>query len=430
MNKRQKEVAQHHLDAEKKVLKELEKQYKTALDDINKKIAILQSDELTQSRIYRLEHQHALKAQVQAVLDKLHSDEYGTISQFLTNTYGDAWVGTAYDLFGWGVPIIMPVDPAEAVKAIQTDSQINGTLYDALGVDVKRLKKSISGEITRGLAGGMSTNEIARNISNATKAPLSRARTIVRTESHRIQQASCYNAQKAAKSKGANVVKQWDSTMDGDTRPTHRQLDGQIREVEEPFEMDGKSAMYPGDFGDPAEDCNCRCQSLQRAKWALDENELQTLKDRAEFFGLDKTEDFEDFKEKYLKASEKPLENLTKSGKIKVDKSVVKDAISSGFVSKTINQNKQNRHIEGSPEFIEGRSYLTVPIEEAQRIIDEQSGTGEPIMVNGKWTNKERVKSTSFIGVHVDPVTKEETKTKCGLIIYSKTGSHIVPRKE
>lgn len=323
MNKRQKEVAQHHLDAEKKVLKELEKQYKTALDDINKKIAILQSDELTQSRIYRLEHQHALKAQVQAVLDKLHSDEYGTISQFLTNTYGDAWVGTAYDLFGWGVPIIMPVDPAEAVKAIQTDSQINGTLYDALGVDVKRLKKSISGEITRGLAGGMSTNEIARNISNATKAPLSRARTIVRTESHRIQQASCYNAQKAAKSKGANVVKQWDSTMDGDTRPTHRQLDGQIREVEEPFEMDGKSAMYPGDFGDPAEDCNCRCQSLQRAKWALDESELQTLKDRAEFFGLDKTEDFEDFKKKYLKA----VENTTKSGIIKLKNSELENGL-------------------------------------------------------------------------------------------------------
>ncbi len=118
LNKRQSEVAEYHLKAEKRVLKELEKQYKTALDDINKKIAILQSDELTQSRIYRLEHQMALKAQVQAVLDKLHSDGYGTISQFLTNTYSDAWVGTTYDLFGWGVPLIMPVDPAEAVKAM------------------------------------------------------------------------------------------------------------------------------------------------------------------------------------------------------------------------------------------------------------------------------------------------------------------------
>jgi hypothetical protein len=62
--------------------------------------------------------------------------------------------------------------------------------------------------------------------------------------------------------------------------------------------------MYPGGFGDPAEDCNCRCVSLTRAKWALDKDELQTLKDRAKFFELDKTEDFNDFKKKYLKAAE------------------------------------------------------------------------------------------------------------------------------
>jgi hypothetical protein len=90
--------------------------------------------------------------------------------------------------------------------------------------------------------------------------------------------------------------------MDGNTRPTHRHLDGQIREMDEPFEMDGKSAMYPGDFGDPAEDCNCRCVTLQRARWALGESELETMKQRAEFFGLDKTADLDEFKEKYLKA--------------------------------------------------------------------------------------------------------------------------------
>lgn len=321
MNKRQKEIAQYQLDAEKVVLDRLKRQYKTALNDINRKIDILQADELTQSRIYRIEHQKALKAQVEAILEKLHSDEYSTIQDFLTASYTDAFVGVAYDLAGQGIPLIMPIDPAEAVRAIQTDSKIKGTLYEALGVDTKKLKTSISSEITRGIAGGMSTNEIARNISNATKAPLSRSMTIVRTESHRIQQASCYNAQKTAISKGADVVKMWDSTMDGDTRPTHRHLDGQIREVDEPFKMDGKSAMYPGDFGDPAEDCNCRCQSLQRAKWALDEKELQTLRNRAEFFGLDKTKDFGEFKEKYLNAV-KSLDNSGKSGIIKVSKTV------------------------------------------------------------------------------------------------------------
>jgi hypothetical protein len=60
--------------------------------------------------------------------------------------------------------------------------------------------------------------------------------------------------------------------------------------------------MFPGDFGDPAEDCNCRCASLTRARWGLDEDELQTLKDRAKFFGLDKISNFDDYKQTYLKA--------------------------------------------------------------------------------------------------------------------------------
>jgi SPP1 gp7 family putative phage head morphogenesis protein len=312
LNKRQKEVAQHQLDSEKAVLKQLERQYTEALNDINRKIMILQSDELTQSRIYRIEYQKALKKQTEAILEKLHSDEFTTIQQFLSESYTDAFVGAVYDMHGQGVPLIMPIDPAEAVRAIQTESKINEGLYESLGVDTRNLKKSISSEISRGIAGGMTTEEIARNLKNATKAPLSRAKTIVRTESHRIQQASCYNAQQHAKSKGADVVKMWDATMDGDTRPMHRRLDGQIKELDEPFEIGGKKAMYPGDFGDPAEDCNCRCQSLQRARWALDESELKTLKDRAEFFGLDKTKDFEEFKEKYLNTA-KTIENPGKS---------------------------------------------------------------------------------------------------------------------
>ena len=291
---------QHQLDAEKAILEQLTKQYQRALNDIDRKIRILESDELTQSRIYRIEYQKVLKKQVEAVLEKLHADEYSTIQQFLSDSYTDAFVGTAYDMFGQGVQLIMPIDRNAAVKAVVTDSQISEGLYEALGVDTKKLKQSISAEITRGIASGLPHSEIARNLAAYARAPLSRAKTIVRTEAHRIQQASRYDAQVAAKGKGANVVKQWDSTMDGDTRKTHRKLDGQIREIDEPFEMDGKKAMYPGDFGDPAEDCNCRCQVLQRSRLALDEEELKTLQKRAEFFGLDKTDEFAAFKEKYL----------------------------------------------------------------------------------------------------------------------------------
>ena len=306
MNKREKEVLQYQLDSEKEVLEQLTKQYQKALDDINRKIRILQSDELTQSRVYRIEYQKALKMQVEAILEKLHSDEYTTIQQFLSHSYTDAFVGTVYDFFGQGVPFIMPIDNNAAVKAVITDSKISEGLYESLGVDTKKLKNSIRSEITRGIAAGLPHSEIARNIASYAKAPLSRAKNIVRTESHRIQQASKYDAQKKAKSRGADVVKQWDSTLDGKTRSSHRRLDGQIRELDEKFEIHGKKARYPGDFGDPAEDCNCRCQLLQRARIALDEDELNTLKQRAEYFGLteEKSENFTDFRNKYLNSVE------------------------------------------------------------------------------------------------------------------------------
>ena len=300
MNKRQKEAIQYQLEQEKKVIEELTKQYQKALNDIDRKIRILESGELTQSRIYRIEYQKVLKKQVAAVLEKLHADQYSTIQQFLNDTYTNGFIGTAYDMFGQDVPLILPIDKNAAVKAVLTDSQISEGLYESLGVDTKKLKDTISAEITRGIASNMPHSEIARNIAFFAKAPLSRAKTIVRTESHRIAQASAYDAQQVAVSKGAKVVKQWMSTLDGKTRHSHRKLDGQIREVDEYFEMDGKKARYPGDFGDPAEDCNCRCELLTRPRVALDAEELRTLQERAAFFGLDKTEELTEFRKKYI----------------------------------------------------------------------------------------------------------------------------------
>lgn len=125
------------------------------------------------------------------------------------------------------------------------------------------------------------------------------------------------DAQHVAKSKGADIVKQWDSTLDGNTRDLHRLLDGQIREIDEPFEVGGRKVEAPGMFGDPAEDCNCRCCLLQRARWALDDDELQTLKDRAAYFDLDKTKEFEEYQEKYLGITQEDIDNIKNSVKIK-----------------------------------------------------------------------------------------------------------------
>ena len=311
------------LDSEEAALKELEKQYGKALKDINEKVKGFQADidlldqALSQdgldetaramlqsqkrSKIYQQNYQRALQGQVSGILDKMHGDNYGTIDKYLNVCYETGYVGTMYSIAGQGVPLVIPVDQAAAVKAVLTDSKVSNGLYAALGVDVKKLKKTITQEISRGIASSLPYSDIARNISSVSKAPLSRAKTIARTEGHRIQQTSARDAQYAAKKKGADVVKQWDAALDGRTRPSHARVDGEIRELDEKF---SNGLMFPGDpSGGAAEVVNCRCTANTRARWALDDEELQTLKERAEYFGLDKTKNFEEFKQKYNVAS-------------------------------------------------------------------------------------------------------------------------------
>lgn len=311
MNKRQKEVQQSLLNNEREFIKRLKAIYEKASKDCEDKIRQLSARtdmENLQSIIYQRRYQEILKKQIDEALLNIQSNEYTSVNEYLEHCYTNGFTGTLYDLHGQSVPLLFPIDQRQVAQTVQIDSKISNSLYTRMGEDVEKLKRDISSEVSRGIANGSTWNQTAVNIAFGMNSPFKRAYNsairITRTEGHRIQNQAQMDTIKTAKSKGADIVKQWDSTLDGSTRDSHRRLDGQIKEIDEPFEIGGLSAMYPGDFGDPAEDCNCRCCMLQRAKWVLDESELKELKDRAAYFGLDKTEDFEDFKRKYLNAVE------------------------------------------------------------------------------------------------------------------------------
>ena len=325
MNKRQKEVIEEQLHNEKKTIASLKNTYKQALKDCEQKIRELSARtdmENLQSIIYQRRYQEALKAQLEGVLSALQSNAYETVSDYLTKCYNDGYVGTMYDLHGQGIPIVTPIDQKAVVRAVETDSKLSKSLYDRMGEDVTYLKKAVRAEVSRGIANGSTWNEVAGKLSrHMANTPFQRAYNnsirIARTEGHRIQVQSAMDAQKIAKSKGADIVKQWDSTLDGNTRDLHRLLDGQIREIDEPFEVGGRKVEAPGMFGDPAEDCNCRCCLLQRARWALDDDELQRLKDRAAYFDLDKSDEFEEYQRKYLGITQEDIDNIKNNDKIK-----------------------------------------------------------------------------------------------------------------
>ncbi len=124
-----------------------------------------------------------------------------------------------------------------------------------------------------------------------------------------------------------------------------------------------------------------------------------------------------------------PIKDNGKVAKVKGHDNIVEEAILSGKVSKTVNENKQKRHTKS--DHLQGRSYLDGDVEFAQTLVNKHSGKGEPVIDrNGNWTRKEKIEDSQIIGTHINERTGNETKTNKGMIVYSKTGTHIYPRKD
>jgi len=107
----------------------------------------------------------------------------------------------------------------------------------------------------------------------------------------------------------------------------------------------------------------------------------------------------------------------------------IRERIKSGDIDKTVNDEKQNRHIRGTREYIDGRSYLFDGID-PQELVNKYHGAGwMPITKQGEWRNREIIVADNDIGVDVDRDTKNETITNRFTIHYSNTGTHVVPTK-
>ena len=90
---------------------------------------------------------------------------------------------------------------------------------------------------------------------------LAEIQRVVATECHR-----CYNngafdtANKVQNESGLIVNKTWKTMKDNRVRDTHHYLEGMtVRMGERFYTYDGASTEYPGQFGIPQEDINCRC---------------------------------------------------------------------------------------------------------------------------------------------------------------------------
>ncbi|WP_302756453.1 phage minor head protein [uncultured Ruminococcus sp.] len=280
MTPAQKQTTQYELLSEKKVMEQLERSYQKALEDVKDRLR--QLDERTdvenrQAVAYQKAFQQGLQKQLERILGKLHSKTYRTVQEYLQDCYLTGHTAVLYELQSDGLRLSLPVPQDKVCQAAVNDTKLVKPLYDSIGEDFAGLKKHITDIVSAGFASGASYGDMANqitgkmigNYATLRGGALGRAKLIVRTEGNRIANAARLEAARTAKQQGADLVKQWDSTMDKKTRPHHVQLDGQVRELDEPFEVDGRKAQAPGKFGIASEDINCRCHAYSRPRWAV-----------------------------------------------------------------------------------------------------------------------------------------------------------------
>jgi uncharacterized protein with gpF-like domain len=121
-------------------------------------------------------------------------------------------------------------------------------------------------EITDAVNAGGTKEQIAQRVDRVLSYTGSerwpnRAAVIAQTETTRAYGAGSLAAGlEQSRITGRLLQKRWDTEKDKRVRDSHRQVDGQVRDLGMPFYVDGFPLMFPGDpIGPPESVINCRC---------------------------------------------------------------------------------------------------------------------------------------------------------------------------
>ena len=120
-------------------------------------------------------------------------------------------------------------------------------------------RKLVASQLTQGVLLGESIPKMARRVQRVTGSNYATAVRAARTTVTGAENAGRVHSYQRAKDMGIKLQKEWLATLDGRTRHSHRQLDGQ-RVPNEPGAKFDNGCRYPGDpQGRYEEICNCRC---------------------------------------------------------------------------------------------------------------------------------------------------------------------------
>lgn len=254
------EIIQQGIDKKK-----LHSYYETLLKDVNKQVELWldKYNDLSFSKKIEFERLLNINNEIRQIIGQPSIDIAETIKSHVITEGHNGYNSVYYGIESkYNVNLNFSFLDDSYLKALMNSPVAGKTLSQRLYKYRSRLAKQISDAISRGMAFGYSYSRIAQEIATISEASYRQALKIARTEGGRIRSNTTQQGYEEAKSKGVDLQKQWMATLDVRTRQDHGKLDGQIREVDEPFEVNGYKGQGPRLFGIAEEDINCRCTTV------------------------------------------------------------------------------------------------------------------------------------------------------------------------
>lgn len=270
MSKYQKEIESLLNKSESNINQELQALYKELANEMTKEIIEL-NDQIEKddnfSKKLQKELLEFIRSQMYAKANQLEENQRKIMYDFLKRNASTSYNELFYEFeMSEEIPLSFALLTDKQIATIINTPVAGRKLSTRLKGNSSKMKKNLNRVLTRGFSKGWSTQKMAALIAEIGGANYRRAMNIARTESGRVTSVTRQQSQQHAKDLGVKAEKKWVSTLDGDTRNNHRKLDGQIRAIDEYFEVGGLKTLQPHMFGIASEDCNCRCRTVNVIK--------------------------------------------------------------------------------------------------------------------------------------------------------------------
>lgn len=148
----------------------------------------------------------------------------------------------------------------DAVRQLMEDRQLYPEAQIDESKDVRWNRQHVNSALLQGILQGESMADISKRLVSVAAMSATTAMRTARTAVTAAENSGRLDSFNRAKRLGIRVKKQWVATLDTRTRASHRRLDMESVETDEPF---SNGLMFPGDPDGPGSEIyNCRCAMI------------------------------------------------------------------------------------------------------------------------------------------------------------------------